>query len=183
MPLPDDARDVLDFWFQDCTPTQWFSRDPALDARISHRFGPVHRLAAAGKLADWGGSAAGALAEILLLDQFSRNIYRDDPRAFATDPLARQRLAAALDKKLDKDLDRSRRVFLYMPLMHSENLADQTLSVTLFGRLGLADSLDYAEKHREIIARFGRFPHRNAVLGRASTPEEVAFLQQPGSSF
>jgi len=183
MALPQDAQAVLAFWFQECQPSQWFVRDPALDAVIARRFGALHGQAAEGALARWGESARGALAEILVLDQFSRNIYRDDPRAFAADSLARERLAAALDSKLDRALDRDGRMFLYMPLMHSETLADQEQSVRLFRDLGLADALDYAERHREIIVRFGRFPHRNAVLGRRSGPEETAFLQQPGSSF
>lgn len=182
--IPATAQQVLDFWFRECTPAQWFARDDAFDDRIRQRFGALRERAAKGELTGWRATPHGALAEILLLDQFSRNIYRDDPRAFAADPQARACLHAAIRAGHEAALTPAERSFLYMPLMHSEDISDQRLSVRLFGGPGVnPQSLPWAIKHMEIIERFGRFPHRNAVLGRESTAEETEFLKQPGSAF
>lgn len=181
---PAPARAVLDFWFgPEAGPERWFKKDPTFDAAIRARFADACADALAGGLADWRAGARGCLALILLLDQFPRNLHRDDARAFAGDARARAVLARARAAGFDRELDPAERHFLYMPLMHSEDPADQRDSVALFEALGNADVLKYARAHKAIIDRFGRYPHRNAVLGRASTPEEEAFLRQPGSSF
>ncbi len=177
------ADDILQFWFHEIAPEQHFRRDEAFDATIRERFGALHASAAAGELWRWRATPAGRLAEIVLLDQFSRNLHRASPLAFAHDgmalALAQELVAAGLDGALDAE----QRSFAYMPYMHSESRLVQRESLRLFSALGRASSLDYAQRHAEIIERFGRYPHRNAVLGRASTAEELAFLQQPGSSF
>ncbi|MEZ4380175.1 MAG: DUF924 family protein [Nannocystaceae bacterium] len=181
MPSP---RDVLDFWFSDRVSAKWWVKDPDFDAEVAARLGELHRQAAAGALDDWAATAEGALARVLLLDQVPRNIYRDTPAAFASDAQARRATEAALDAGHDAALpEPSQRLFLYLPLEHSESLADQERCVALMAALGNAMWHDYAVRHRDIVARFGRFPHRNAILGRESTAEELAFLEQPGSSF
>ncbi|MCP5372764.1 MAG: DUF924 domain-containing protein [Hyphomicrobiales bacterium] len=181
---------ILDFWFgppgaDGALPKreEWFRGGPAFDTRVAEVLGPWHTRAAAGALDRWADTADGALALVLLLDQAPRNLFRGDPRAFATDAHARQVAAGALDRGFDRDMQVVQRLFLYLPFEHGEDLADQDRSVALFAALGDADYLDYAQRHRDIIVRFGRFPHRNAVLGRASSTEEAAFLTQPGSSF
>jgi uncharacterized protein (DUF924 family) len=175
--------DILAFWFAPETRPLWFERDPAFDADIARRFGPMIEEAADGRLAFWGKEPEGALALCLLLDQFPRNIWRGTPRAFAYDifalGVAEEALAAGHDRALPPD----RRLFLYLPLEHSEDLGRQERCVALMAALGDPILLDYAVRHRDIVARFGRFPHRNAILGRDSTPEEQAFLEEPGSSF
>jgi len=180
---PADARAVLAFWYEECGPERWFAKDPALDAQIRNRFGVLHAKACAGGLDHWAGTAEGALALIVLIDQFSRNIHRDGPAAFAADPKALSLVAGALEAGFDQDMTGPQRAFLYMPLMHSEDLADQDRCIRLMREAGLEKQHGYAVAHRKIIARFGRFPHRNAVLGRVSTPEEEAFLKEPDSSF
>jgi len=180
---PADARAVLDFWSEECGPDKWFEKDPMLDTQIQDRFGPLHARACAGELDHWSATPEGALALIVLIDQFSRNIHRDRPAAFAADPKGLSLVAKALEAGLDKDMTGPQRAFLYMPLMHSEDLADQDRCIRLMREAGLEKQHGYAVAHRKIIARFGRFPHRNAVLGRASTPEEEAFLKEPDSSF
>jgi uncharacterized protein (DUF924 family) len=174
---------VLDFWFAGTTKPRWWVKDPAFDETVRRTLGTLHEQAAAGGLGDWKTSPEGALALVILLDQVPRNIFRDSARAFATDALARQVAAQAVDGGFDQALDAERRMFLYMPFEHSEDLADQDRACALFGALGNADLLGYAEAHRRIVQRFGRFPHRNRILGRPSTPEEETFLKQPGSSF
>jgi uncharacterized protein (DUF924 family) len=188
--MNEDARAVLDFWFgaEDAPREEWFRKDPAFDARIAARFGPLVERALAGELADWQRSPESALALILLLDQFTRNIFRDSPRAFAGDPLALAAARSLVASGRDQELPPLRRAFAYMPFEHAEDLAAQDEAVRLFTPLAaqapyLTQMLDYAHRHRAVVARFGRFPHRNAVLGRTSTPEEVAFLTQPGSGF
>lgn len=180
---------VLPFWFGVEAPgrdlayqPRWFEKDPAFDAEIRARLGPLHDAAAAGGHDALVTSPHGALAQVILLDQVPRNLFRDSPRAFATDPQARALTRTALDRGWDQALHPLERLFLYLPLEHSESLADQDLSVALMTPLGERFA-DYAERHRVIIARFGRFPHRNAALGRDSTAEERDFLTQPGSSF
>ena len=176
-------QDILDFWFKETITEQWFRKDEAFDAKIRARFEPVIEAGLAGRLDDWRSDDDGALAFVLLMDQFTRNIYRDTPRAFAGDPLA---LATTLECIANGYLARNEqnhRYFMLMPMMHSEDLAIQDASLPLFRQHAPENAYDYAVKHRDIIAHFGRFPHRNAILGRLSTDEEVQFLTQPGSSF
>lgn len=181
---PDaDAGRVLAFWFQEATPQQWFVRDSAFDARIAGAFSALHGLCTRALPTAWRESAAGILAGIIVLDQFSRNLHRDDPRAFAHDEAALALSMEAIERGLDRALPGVARKFLYMPFQHAEDAAVQDRSITLFADLGDADVLDFARRHRDIIVRFGRFPHRNAVLGRRSSAEELQFLQEPGSSF
>ncbi|MBK8265476.1 MAG: DUF924 domain-containing protein [Nannocystis sp.] len=175
--------EVLDFWFAPATQPHWFAASPAFDAECVARLGGLHERAIAGDLDAWSADASGSLALVLLLDQYPRNAFRGQARAFASDPLALALTRSAVDRGLDHHLDQVGRVFLYLPLEHSESLADQQRCVDLMRALENKLWLDYAVRHLEIIARFGRFPHRNAVLGRASTPEELEFLKQPGSSF
>jgi len=180
----DDALNiVLDFWLRQTGPDLWFTRDDALDEKIRNDFLALHTKAVAGELAHWRKTPSGCLGEIILLDQFSRNLYRDDPRAFAADSQAREILALALAAGFDVGMSADGRRFLYMPLQHSENAADQARSVELFRTLEDDKLFEYTLRHQEIVARFGRFPHRNAALGCKSTTEEIAFLQEPNSSF
>jgi uncharacterized protein (DUF924 family) len=179
--MASHPKPVLQFWFTELTPKQHFTKDPALDETIRTRFGATLEAAARCELFSWRATPEGRLAEIVVLDQFSRNLYRDTSRAFAQDALA-----LALAQELqggghDQALTADQRSFAYMPYMHSESALVQAQSVALFTQLGLADSLRSALRHREIIERFGRFPHRNAILGRSSSAEELAFLQEPGS--
>jgi len=188
------AQDVLDFWFgapgtpeQGATREVWFRKDPAFDAAIGARFGDAVGIALAGGFGAWCATAPGALARVLLLDQFTRNMYRDTPRAFAGDARALATAQDAVARGLDRELDPSGRWFLYMPFEHAEDEAMQRRSLELFGALaaetGDTAPLEWARKHADVIFRFGRYPHRNAILGRASSPEEEAFLAQPGSRF
>lgn len=179
----DEIEMVLKFWFEDCQPKDWWQKSETFDALISGRFGGLLLRAAACELSPWRASAAGRLAEVIVLDQFSRNIYRDTPRAFAQDPLALALAQEAVAAGADRELEPQQRAFLYMPYMHSESLLIHDEAMRLFSTEGMADNLDFERRHRDIIARFGRYPHRNAILGRDSSDEEVAFLQQPGSSF
>jgi len=186
----DTPQSVLDFWFGDTNAPrrEWFVKDPAFDAAIELRFGPLVARAQAGRLAHWQDTPEGALAVILLVDQFARNIHRGDPRAFAGDPVGLAAARALVASGDDRKLPPVRRAFVYLPFEHAEDLACQDEALRLFGTLAaeapqLADMLDYARRHRDVIARFGRFPHRNAVLGRPSTAEEEVFLTQPGSAF
>lgn len=179
-----EIAQVLDFWFAPGMAERWFKTDPAFDAEVRARLGPLHERAAAGELHGWRDSAEGCLALVLLLDQAPRNLFRDAARAFATDAAALELAYHAIARGFDRELPQGRRIFLYLPLEHSEDLADQETCVRLTAALDEnPDWHDYAVQHRDIIARFGRFPHRNAALGRESTPEELAFLEQPGSSF
>ncbi len=175
--------EVIEFWFNDLTPEQWFVKDPAVDQRIRDRFLDLYWAATRNELFRWRSSAEGRLAEIIVLDQFSRNLFRNDPQAFLCDPLAQCLSLEAIAQKLDLELPIEQRSFLYMPLMHSESLLIHDVALEKFSQSGLEDQLHYEQLHRDIIKRFGRYPHRNEVLGRSSTPEELEFLQQPGSSF
>ncbi len=170
----------------------WFSRDPAFDAEIRQRFLEDHLRAATGAYDALADSARGVLALVILLDQIPRNLFRDDARAYASDAKARAVAERAVASGLDMQLSPVERVFIYLPFEHSENIIDQRRCLALMQALPATDDfpaearaevIDYAQKHLAIIERFGRFPHRNAALGRTSTPEEIAFLQQPGSSF
>ncbi len=178
-----NAQDILSFWFTELTPKQHFARDSALDAQIGARFGPTLAAAARGELQAWRADAPGRLAELIVLDQFSRNIHRDTALAFAQDALALTLARELVALQLDAALPLARRVFAYMPWMHSEDLAAHAEALPLFSQPGLEHNLQLLHRHTEILRRFGRYPHRNAVLGRASTTAELAFLQQPGSSF
>ena len=178
-----DHRDVLDFWFSPASKAHWFERSDAFDAAVADRLGPWHDKAASGEIDGWAVEPAGLLALVILLDQVPRNIHRGTPRAFATDAKALALARLAVDQGLDEGLDLDQRLFLYLPFEHAEQLADQERSVALFRAMGDAHYLDYAIRHRDIVVRFGRFPHRNAILGRPSTAEELAFLEQPGSWF
>lgn len=176
--------DVLTFWFQDIQPRQWWVVDPDFDALLRDRFGDLLHRAAAGELFSWRATAAGRLAEIIVLDQFSRNIHRHTPQAFAQDGMAlvlsQEAVAAGALAELAEPMERA---FLLMPYMHSESPLIHTQAEPLFQEHTPADNLDFERRHRAIIDRFGRYPHRNAILGRPSTPEEIEFLKQPGSSF
>lgn len=180
-----DARidELLEFWFVAAGRERWFMADPAFDRELQERFGELVAAAAAGRLETWRTDARGSLALCLLLDQLPRNLWRAKPRAFVTDAKARGVADAALAAGFDRGLPVEQRLFLHLPFEHSESLADQDRSVELTANLGDADWLDWAERHRAVIRRFGRLPHRNKALGRPSTPEELAFLRQPGSSF
>ncbi|MDO4682642.1 MAG: DUF924 family protein [Lautropia sp.] len=182
MSLPS-PQDVLLFWFEEITPQQQFRKDPAFDQLIAGRFGALHAQAAAGELHGWRDTPEGRLAEIIVLDQFSRNLHRDTPMAFAQDATALVLAQEAIRAGADRALSAQQRSFLYMPYMHSESKAIQAESVRLFEANGIAHNLDFAIRHKDIVDRFGRYPHRNAILGRPSTEEEIAFLKTPGSSF
>lgn len=178
-----DSQKIIDFWFHELRPQQWWGGSPELDQLIDGRFGTIHKAAGMAELWTWRGDAKGALAEIIILDQFSRNIYRGTDRAFAADGMALVLAQDAVDKGYDKLLELTMRQFLYMPFMHSESVKMQEQSVKLFAASEKQENFDYALRHKEIIDRFGRFPHRNHILGRISTPEEIEFLKQKNSSF
>jgi uncharacterized protein (DUF924 family) len=187
-------NDVLNFWFG---PTDgdhygemreaWFEKDSSFDADIRHNFLDSHRRVAAGELDQLAATAQGALALIIVLDQFSRNMFREQPGMYATDPKALAIARSAMDRGFDQQLISVQRIFLYLPFEHSEVLADQEISVRLFGSLppikNREQDIKSALRHREIVERFGRFPHRNHILGRETTPEEIEFLKEPHSSF
>ena len=177
------AQDILHFWFEKLTPKQHFVKDPALDATIRARFGDTLEAAARCELFAWRATPQGRLAEILVLDQFSRNVYRDTPRAFAQDAQALVLAQELVASTQDRSLSVAQRAFAYIPYMHSESALVHTQAVALFSQPGLEDSLRFELGHKAIIDRFGRYPHRNAILGRASSAEELAFLSEPGSSF
>jgi uncharacterized protein (DUF924 family) len=181
---PDWVGEVLDFWFGELGPRQWFSHDAAVDAAIAARFGelPAHLLATPAREVEFLGGRA-VRAAVLVLDQFSRNLHRGSAQAFAGDELARQLAREAIACGEDARLSAAERLFLYLPFEHSEELADQELSLCLHEQLGEAEWTRYAVAHRDLIARFGRFPHRNAVLGRQSTPEEIAAMAGPMGKF
>ena len=193
--VDDDVQAVLDFWFgppgSEAFATQrkiWFAKDAAFDRLVAKRFGGTIEQALRGELDRWADASASALARILLLDQFTRNAFRDQARAYAGDAQALAAASAMVGSRLDEDLPPFMRAFVYMPYEHAEGLAMQDEAIRLFSRLAvaapaLAPMLEYAHKHRRVIECFGRFPHRNAILGRASTAEETAYLAQPGSRF
>ncbi|MGA8968292.1 MAG: DUF924 family protein [Pseudolabrys sp.] len=179
MPMVASAAEVVTFW-QSAGPDRWFTKDDVFDKEIRERFFDTYEAAAAGKLSDWEQSAQGALALLILLDQFPRNMFRADARAFATDPLARAITAGAIVRGFDSQVPEELRGFFYLPFEHSEDLADQERCIALNKAIGDAENLKWAEIHAGIIRRFGRFPHRNAALGRTTTPEEQAFLDGGG---
>ena len=169
---------VLAFW-RDAGYDRWFTRDDAFDAEVREKFLPTYEAAVAGKLGDWEATADGALALCIVLDQFARNMFRGDARTYAADPLARAAANRALKRGDELDVPAAERGFFFLPFMHSEDMADQDRCVALYREAG-DDNLKYALRHAEIIRRFGRFPHRNAALGRATTPEEQAYLDAGG---
>lgn len=181
--IDPEAEAVLSFWFDESGPKKWFAKDEAFDAEIRTRFSSLYRRAAAGSLGHWQRTPRGCVALVIALDQFPRNMFRGDPRAFATDAAAREVLRKALANGFDENLSVWEKQFLYLPLQHSEDAADQALSVALNAATGDANLLKWAEAHRRIVDRFGRFPHRNEVLGRDTTAEEAEFLKEEGSSF
>ncbi len=176
-------QQVIDFWFSELEPKMWWIKDSEFDANIERRFGRVHRQAMDGELYEWRKSPLGALAEVLVLDQFSRNIFRDKPEAFACDSQALVLAQVAVENQFDEELSVVERSFLYMPYMHSESKLIHEQAIILFTKLGNKDNLRFEQRHKEIVDRFGRYPHRNKILGRESTEEEIEFLKQPGSGF
>ena len=192
--MPSEAEEVLFFWFgSEGEPgygefrDAWFRKDPAFDEKVRERFGSLYERAAAGELDGWRENAESCLALVICLDQFPRNMFRGEGRTHAADGKALETARYAVEHALDRELPPLQRMFVYMPFMHSENLEDQRRSVELFERLaekpGAPDVTSYAVGHKEIIERFGRFPHRNEILGRETTPEETQFLKGPNSSF
>jgi uncharacterized protein (DUF924 family) len=177
---PDD---ILAFWFDEIEPSKWFVKDVAFDQLLIDRFSAIHEKARQCELFEWRSSAEGCLAEVIILDQFSRNMFRDTPAAFACDPLALALAQTAISSNKPISLTAIQRTFLYMPFMHSESLEVHDVAIKLFTKNGIKDNLDFEIKHRDIIEKYGRYPHRNAILDRNSSPAEAAFLMQPGSSF
>ena len=189
-PLPPLAVAILDFWFGPAPQGPrdvWFTKSDDFDREVRERFGDALAAGIAGAFGEWCMTPRGSLARVVLLDQLTRNAFRGTPRAFAGDPGALATAEYAIERGFERELDPYGRWFLYMPFEHSESLAMQDRSLALFTALasetGVDSPLPWAERHRDVISRFGRFPHRNDILGRASTPEEIAFLEQPGSRF
>ncbi len=176
-------EEILHFWFEEIEPIQWWQKNDTFDQLIHQRFSEVHAQAAVCELYEWRHTAKGRLAEIIVLDQFSRNLFRDSARAFACDAMAVCLAQEAITVGAPKDLTQNECSFLYMPFMHSESKKVHRQAVGLFTQNGLESSLAFELKHKAIIDRFGRYPHRNRILGRESTAEELAFLSQPDSSF
>lgn len=177
------VHEIVKFWFEELTPEDWYRKDPSIDAQIRTRFGGIYDTLKSDVPESWLSTPRGSLAAILVLDQFPRNMFRDDTRAFATDARALALAKRAIAKGVNMRLTPDQRAFIYMPFQHSEDRADQARSIELFTALGNKLNLDFAVRHKQIIDRFGRFPHRNATLGRALTEEETAFLKEPSSSF
>ncbi len=170
-------KTIIDFWFSERVRPLWFRSTPAFDAEITERFEATWQAARDGKLADWECDAQGALALVLILDQFPLNMYRDQGPSFSTEAAAREVARRAIDHGWDSELDDPGKAFLYLPFMHSEQLTDQDRSVALFEAAGLDENVRFANHHRDIVRRFGRFPHRNAALGRECTDDERKWLQ------
>ena len=176
-------NEVLDFWFTELSPKQWWVKDDELDALIERRFGNLLNQAKAGELFQWRDTALGSLAEIIIVDQFSRNIHRDKPESFINDSMALVLAQSAISKGFDKELSETQLSFLYMPFMHSESSKIHIEAIKLFESLGNKNNLDFEYRHKAIIDKFGRYPHRNEILGRESSKEEIAFLKQANSGF
>ena len=177
------ANEVLNFWFDEISPEKWWLKDLTFDQEIKQRFINVHSAANIAELFTWRETPQGRLAEIIVLDQFSRNIYRDTPKSFASDSLALVLAQEAIALGIDMEVTENQRSFFYLPFMHSESMVIHQQALVLYEKLGNANSLAFEIKHFEIIKKFGRYPHRNTILGRPSTTDEVNFLQQPNSSF
>lgn len=178
-----EYQEVLQFWFEEVQPEWRFQKDDKFDQLIRRRFATTHNQAIRCELFGWRESAQGRLAEIIVLDQFSRNMFRNDPRSFAYDALALVLAQEAVAQEADQQLSPQEKSFVYMPFMHSESILIHTVAEKLYGQKGLEANLVWELRHKAIIERFGRYPHRNALLGRTSTAEEKDFLKQPGSSF
>ena len=178
-----DWIDIINFWFRDIDPKQWWRKEPTFDAFLFETFGDLHQRACQCELFRWRASPLGRLAEIIVLDQFSRNMYRGTKRAFEADPLALALAQEGIALNLDEELSQLERSMLYMPFMHSESLAIHEIAVDLFRKNGIASNYEYELKHKAVIEQFGRYPHRNDILGRQSSPQELEFLKQPGSRF
>ena len=176
-------QDVYKFWFEEIDQKSWWSAEPAFDELIRQRFGDVLRRAALGELFIWRNTPHGRLAEVIVLDQFSRNVYRGTPQAFAQDPMALVLSQEAVARSVHLELTAVERGFLFLPQMHSESKAVHEVAEALYREHALPNSYNFELKHKAIVDRFGRYPHRNAILGRESTAEEQEFLTQPGSSF
>jgi uncharacterized protein (DUF924 family) len=176
-------EEVYRFWVEECERAQWFTATPAFDREIRERFGDTHLMLAGGVDETWRADARSRLAAVIVLDQFPRNIYRGTPLAFATDGLALREAKLALAAGADAKVESSCRCFFYLPFEHAEDIAEQDRSVALFSALGDAEFTDYAIRHRDVIAAYGRFPHRNAILGRESTEAELEYLAKPGAGF
>ncbi len=174
-------NDIVGFWLQ-AGPAKWFKKVTTFDEAIRLKFEPVHHAAARGEYEAWAGSADGALALLILLDQFPRNLYRNSAHAFATDPKARAIALGAIERGFDRQVNPSLRNFFYLPFTHSENITDQDYCLALNTEAGDEDNIKWAALHRDIIVRFGRFPHRNTALGRVTTPQEQEFLDEGGFS-
>jgi len=175
--------EILKFWFEEIDPAKWWAKDDVFDQSIRGRFSEFHARATRCELFEWRAEAKGRLAEIIVLDQFSRNLFRGSPQAFASDPLALALAQEAIGAKADEALSPLERSFLYLPFMHSESLAIHAVAMELYRTNGIQSNLDSEIRHKQIIERFGRYPHRNAILGRQSTQQEIEFLKQPGSAF
>jgi uncharacterized protein (DUF924 family) len=176
-------EEVYSFWFEKCSREQWFQPALSLDEEIRDRFGDTHLALAGGVIGSWHASPENRLATVVVLDQFPRHIYRETPLAFATDGLALREAKLAVEAGADRLVRKECRAFFYLPFEHAEDIAEQERAVSLFQALGDAEYLDYAIRHRDVIASFGRFPHRNAIIGRASTPAELEYLAAPGAGF
>ena len=176
-------QEVVEFWCETLNPEDWWKSTPDLDARIRDRFAATHLALSRGVSDAWRATPEARLGALIVLDQFPRNMYRASPMAFATDWIALREARLALEAGADSAIDKGRRHFFYMPFEHSEELADQDRSVELFEALGDANFLDYAERHRDVIRQYGRFPHRNGFVGRVSTPAEETYLATPGAGF
>lgn len=176
-------QNIIKFWFEEIEKSQWWKKDDKFDDLIKSRFLDIHIKATKGELFTWRKTSLGVLAEIIILDQFSRNMFRDEPESFAYDSIALVLAQSAIAEGRDLELNVAQRSFLYMPFMHSESLLIHEEAVRLFTELGASSPLEYENKHKNIIHKFGRYPHRNKILGRVSTLEELKFLTLPGSSF
>lgn len=176
-------QEIIDFWFNEISPTQWYEKDNNLDLNMRARFLDVHSSVVAGECSSWRNEPMGRLAEVLVIDQFSRNIYRDDPKSFIYDSMALALAQEAIRGEHHKNFKPKYKQFLYMPYMHSESNMIHNSAMLLFSEPGLEESFDFELKHKSIIERFGRYPYRNEILGRVSTPEEIEFLKQAGPLF
>lgn len=174
---------IIQFWFEEVAPKNWWIKDEAFDQLLKDRYRELLDAAAQGELYAWRDHPLGRLAEIIVLDQFSRNIFRNDARSFSSDPMALTLAQEAIRQQAHKEFSTDQKMFLFMPFMHSESLLIHERAVELFTEPGLESNLDFEHKHKVIIERFGRYPHRNDILGRSSTDDEKTFLQEPGSSF
>ncbi|PWV99026.1 uncharacterized protein (DUF924 family) [Hoeflea marina] len=181
--MTENIESVLEFWFDRLTPEDWFVKKEAIDQEMIRRFSGLHVMLSREISDDWRADPEARLALIIVLDQFPRNIFRGSPHAFATDGLALREAKAAIAAGADQAVPDERRFIFYMPFEHAEDMAEQDRAVELFTALGNANYLDYAVRHRDVIARFGRFPHRNPILGRESTAAEAEYLAQPGAGF